>query len=185
MNEKVSHKHSVSQALKPFDAQIAKIEQQKDAIIFEQERVAEILSQEASLKDALVAAKRNYNQILDRASAMWSWTPERLFEQFATLPMDVETLAERLSQIDTATRYRQRLEKFLHKRFVEKAERELAAFERANKADLKGRKLSPLPEPRIPSQGLPEDFYSSGKAGELTKKSIRFRGADGKVEKAA
>lgn len=185
MSQKLSNKHSVNIALKKEQAAVAKAERALQRARDREEGKAVILYNWAKHKDARLAGLNQENLLKGKASSMWAWDAERLFELFCTTPLTIEILAERLAQVETMNRYRKPLEDYIHAKFVESAERQLEEFERINAGDLKGKKLMALAEPKSTSMPLPTNFYNDGSASALTKKSIRFRGPNGKLEKPA
>jgi len=183
MSQKLSNKHSVNIALKREQAAVEKAERALQRARDKEEQKAVSLYNWARHKDARSAGLNQENLLKGKASSMWAWDAERLFELFCTTPMTVEVLAERLAQVETMNRYRKPLEDYIHAKFVESAERQLEEFERINSKDLKGKKLTALPEPKSSSMPLPTNFYNDGTASALTKKSISYLGQDGKLQK--
>ncbi|MDR3573912.1 MAG: hypothetical protein P4L50_08625 [Anaerolineaceae bacterium] len=123
------------------------------------EEKLQIIQHYARLKDKLVSAHSQFNADLVKIDRLINWPIEALYRDFIEGRIKIEILGERLSDLETVQRHAEPLKKMLRAATIERAESELATFERLYKKFLEGIKLEAVPEAPAVAARLAQDFF--------------------------
>ncbi|MDR3413790.1 MAG: hypothetical protein P4L87_22995 [Formivibrio sp.] len=125
----------------------------------EREEKLQIIQHYARLKDKLTGAHSQHSAACAKIDRLVNWPIEALYSDFLEGRIAIEILAERISAVEVAKRHAEPLKKLLHATTIERAETELANFERLYKKFLEGVELEAVPEAPAIAATLPKNHF--------------------------
>jgi hypothetical protein len=158
-----------------FESEIAR-EQRQLAEIDQARRDREsrqrVVTQLAALRDRLTDAEAQFAAVCAKIDRLANYSVEGLFQQFISGPLSIETLGERLAQIEAAAKHSAAIKKLARVQIVGTMEKQIAEFERQHSSILKGVDLKPSEATAFVPAVLPINHYADGGAAALTARTL-------------
>ena len=140
----------------------------------ERARKMAIARRAADLHKRADDSKAGFGKHTEKIDRVKNWPREKIMAEFMAGSITPEVLFEGLSALDAAKKYSDEVCQFIHAQTVEKTEKELADFLRANRADLAGVdfKAVDMDEVAPESEILSSRHFLDGDSAKLVREAI-------------